>query len=119
MNEVDGQPVDGRRELFEAVEPSLLFAPVVPVAPVGDELLQVANVSAICPPVALQRLWKARLAEPRLEVCEHGVGHVDRERTYRPGVGPLSARRMRNRDQQADEKNLSEHLHTLTYDAAT
>ena len=56
MHEVQRQTVDGRRELFELIEPPFLSAPVEPASPIGNELTQVADVGSVRPPVALQRL---------------------------------------------------------------
>ena len=74
MDEVHRQTVDRRRELFQLVEAPLLCAPVEAVAPVRDQLAQVADVGAVRPAVALQRLGNPRVGQARLEVGEDAVG---------------------------------------------
>src|ERR1700754_4728956 len=49
MNEVKIVVVDGRGEVVEAVKGALLLSPVVFVAPIGSEFLQVFKVCALIP----------------------------------------------------------------------
>ena len=94
VDEVDRQAVDRGRELLEPVQRALLRAPVEPVAPVRDQLLQIGDVGAVGPAVALQRLGTARVPQARLQVGEHRIRHADRERTdARCRQSPQAARR--------------------------
>ena len=63
MDEVHRQAVDRRRELLELVEAPLLRTPVETVAPVRDQLPQVADVGAVRPAVALQRRRNPRIRQ--------------------------------------------------------
>src|SRR5438067_382757 len=79
MDEVDALAVDRRGGLWEAVELRLGPPPVVVVAPVAAQLLQVVALGAVVPirPVDLGR--EAGVGQPRPQVVEHGLRHVDGE----------------------------------------
>ena len=49
MDEVDVEPIDGRRELVEPVEPCFVGPPVIVVTPVVDELPQIRRARPVIP----------------------------------------------------------------------
>ena len=49
MNEVYGDPIDGRLELLELVEAPFLRPPVEFTPPVRDEILEIRGVGAVGP----------------------------------------------------------------------
>src|SRR3974390_3410774 len=79
MNEVDVDPVDVGLELLELIESPLLCAPIVLVAPVSDDLLQVGKVGAVGPTGAIELVGEARTGESLVQIGQHGVWHVDPE----------------------------------------
>jgi len=87
VDEVDGEAVDGGRELLELIELALLRAPVKAFAPVVNKLTQVAQIGSVGPAVALQRLGNTRVGEARLQISQRRVGNADRERPHRVGLG--------------------------------
>ena len=87
MDEVNVEAVDVRLELVEAVELPLLFAPVVIVPPVRHQLAHVGQVGAVRPVRAFELVREAGVRQPRLQILEHGIRHVDRERHDGVGAG--------------------------------
>ena len=75
-----GWPSIVGHELRERVEPRLLRAPVVLVAPVGDELLEVVARDAPLPADARAARAASASGEPLAQVLEVGVGDRDVER---------------------------------------
>ena len=73
-------PVDLGDELVEHVEPRLLGAPVVPVAPVGDEIADLVDRGAVSQPVPGIGVGKAGELEAAAQVVEHRVVDLDAER---------------------------------------
>ena len=63
MHEMDLDAVDRRLELVELVQPPLLGAPVVLVAPVGDKLTEVGQVGAVVPVGAAELVRKPRASQ--------------------------------------------------------
>ena len=80
VDEVNVEAVDAGLEVVEAVERPLLRAPVVLVPPVRHQLAHVVQVAAVGPAGALQLVGEARVLEPRLQIVQHGIRHVDHER---------------------------------------
>jgi hypothetical protein len=74
---VDAEPTDPGAELRKPVERRLVDAPVVALAPVGDQLAQVGEVRPIGPAGARDLVGEARAREALAEVGEDGVGHGD------------------------------------------
>ena len=85
-DEVQVQVAHRYRELRELVEPGLLGAPVISVAPVGDELLHVGEARAVAPALAGNLVRPAHALEARPEVGQDLVGDADRERPRRHWV---------------------------------
>ncbi len=79
VHEVDRLPVDRGAEVLELVEPGLLRAPVVVVAPGVDELAQVVDRDAVLPAGVLDLVRQARLFEPPPQVVQDGVVDLDVE----------------------------------------
>src|SRR5712692_7420168 len=79
VDEVNALAVDRRGELREAVELCLGRPPVVAVAPVAAQLLQVAELGAVVPTRAVDLVREAGLSQARPQVVEHRLGHVDDE----------------------------------------
>jgi hypothetical protein len=80
VDEVHARAVDFGDVVVEGVEHRLGAPPVVLVAPVLDELREVAALGAVVPSCVGQLLRQARACEPYAEVVEVGVGDRDRER---------------------------------------
>src|SRR5882672_12106761 len=76
MNSVS---VDIRLEMREAIDLALMRPPVVLVAPVLDQLLQIGEIRSILPASIGHFIGKASVLEARLQVGERGVGHLDFE----------------------------------------
>ena len=66
-------------ELIEFVQLALLCAPVEPVAPVGDERLQIGEVGAVVPAGSGNLIRKAGAGEPRLEIAQRLVRNLNLE----------------------------------------
>ena len=79
VQEVDLLPVDRGHELRVRVDARLLRAPVVPGAPVVDELADVVARNAVAPVHARQLVRPADAAEAVGEVVEVALGDVDLE----------------------------------------
>jgi hypothetical protein len=78
--------VDGRQEVVELVERTLLDPPVEAVAPVREQLLEIRAVGAVLPGLARPRVRKTGACETILQVAEDGIGDRDRERADRVRV---------------------------------
>ena len=78
VDEVHARAVDLGEEVVERVERRLGSPPVVLVAPVRDELDEIAAVGAVVPPGVGKLLREARAGEAFAEVDEIGFGDVDR-----------------------------------------
>jgi hypothetical protein len=76
VQKVDAGAVDGGQELGEPVEPCLVGAPVVAVAPVAGQLLEVAERHPVRPAGAGQLIGPAGPGQAVPEVVERGVGDV-------------------------------------------
>src|SRR5215472_5248186 len=76
---MDGLPVDLGSELRVGVEVRLGGAPVVTGAPVGGQVLQVAQRYAAFPPGAGQAGRPSCIAEPVLQVVDVGLWDLDAE----------------------------------------
>ena len=103
---MDVEAVDVRRELVEAVQPRFLGAPVEAVAPVFDQLPLIRQADAVIPVGVAELVGKAGRAQAFLQVGEHGVRHVDRERHDR-GVARLLG--VDRRGKSADEERSQGH----------
>ena len=79
VDEVDRLAVDAGAEVVELVEPRLLGAPVVLVAPVRHELAHVGDGSAVLPARAVDLLREAGHRQPEPEVFQRRVVHPDVE----------------------------------------
>ena len=77
---MDVETVDVRLELIERVETALLCAPVEPVMPVHDQLLQISEVHPIGPARTRQLVREARSRKPVLQIRQDGILDVDLER---------------------------------------
>ncbi len=87
MDEMNVEPIDVRLELLEFVQPPLLRAPVVLVAPVGHQALQVFEVGAVVPLRPRDLVSKPRPRQPLLEVRKRVVGHLNLEGHDGGGLG--------------------------------
>lgn len=74
MEEVDVLAVDLGGELGVVVEVFLVGAPVVVVAPVVGEFLEVGARDAVLPVGAGELVWPAGVVEAVVEVVEVGLG---------------------------------------------
>ena len=90
MNEMDVEAADVRLELAEAVQPPLLRAPVVAVAPVGHQRLDVIEVRPVVPAGVGEFVGETGALQPALEVAQDGVRHLDAERHNR--IAPARCR---------------------------
>ncbi len=79
VDEVDPLIVDPSREVIEAVERGLLGAPVVRVAPVGEQFFEIAELGTVAPLGSSDLLRKAGGGESLLQVVEDFVGNSDLE----------------------------------------
>ena len=80
MDEMEPLPFDRRHVVVEAVQLALVDAPVVLVAPVGDQLLEIRAVGAVRPRLARRIGRPARQVETVAQVVELLVGDTDLER---------------------------------------
>src|SRR5262249_22966972 len=81
VDEVHVDAAQRHRELSPRVELSFPCAPIVAVAPVGDERFHVREVRAVAPRLSRDLVRPPHAIETRAEVIEHGVRNADRERT--------------------------------------
>src|SRR4029077_14298190 len=79
VNEVKAEPVDLGAVLWEGVEASLEPAPVVLVAPVGDQPLSLLEGYALRPVTYGFPLRPPRGRQPKLEIVECLLRHLDLE----------------------------------------
>ena len=79
VQEVNADPVDLGPELGMRVDARLRRPPVVLVAPVGAEFLDVGQRNALGPVVDGLGLRKARTREPVAQIVEFGVADFDAE----------------------------------------
>jgi len=89
VDQVDLQASDLGAELLELVQAGLVRAPVVAIAPVGDELSYVGEVRAVSPSRARHLVRKARARQPLPQIGEVGVGDVDAKWLDVHGPPPL------------------------------
>src|SRR4029077_11534395 len=80
MDEVNAEPVDLGAVLWEGVEADLEPAPVVLVAPVGDQRLSLLERYALRPVTDGFPLRRPRGRQPKLEVVECLLRYLDLER---------------------------------------
>ena len=80
VDEVHPRAVDLGEIVVERVERRLRAAPVVLVAPVRDELDEVAALGAVVPSRVGKLLREARAGESFAQVVEVGIGDLDGER---------------------------------------
>ena len=67
-------PVDAGRVVGERVQPNFLLAPVKACLPVGDQALEIGEVGAVLPRLAVRRfVGPTRTGESSLEIVEQGV----------------------------------------------
>jgi hypothetical protein len=85
VHEVDRHVVEHGAEVRVGVHPRFLGPPVVPVAPVRDELLQVGAVGAVSPVGVTDVVGPADVREPTLQIVEDLVGNGDGEGLGRHG----------------------------------
>ncbi len=85
VDEVDAETVDVGLELRKLVEHPLVGAPVVDVAPVLAQLLDISEVRAVVPARSRNLVGPARLFEAALQVGQVLIGDVDGERRDRHG----------------------------------
>ena len=87
MERMDIDPGDGHLDLRKAVEPGLLCPPVETIAPIGDDIAQIADIGAIGPRRIRRLIGQACQREPRLQIgdlrvfdmiAEGGDGHDGR-----------------------------------------
>ena len=69
-------------ELIEAIERGLASAPVVPVRPVGGDVLHVHEWDSLRPVVDVLTIRPPGVQQPHAQVVEHRFGHVDREGSH-------------------------------------
>jgi hypothetical protein len=74
---MDIEAVDARFELLELVQAALLRAPVEPLAPVGDELLEILQVRAVVPAGRGDFVGKTRARKTLFQVGEYFIGNMD------------------------------------------
>jgi len=79
MDEVDPLAVDRRPEVPERVQARLGGPPVVGVAPVRDQFLEVVDGNAVLPAGSLDLIGEAGEGQAVSKIIEHGVVHPDRE----------------------------------------
>ena len=77
VHEVHRDPVDLGHEVVVLVEPALLPAPVEPVCPVVGQVAQVAQIRSLAPRRPGSRFRPPRGAQPRPQVVENWLRHVD------------------------------------------
>ena len=78
VQEVDAEPVDGRPELPDAVQPRLGPAPVVPIGPIGAQRPQLLESDALGR--IGRRLRPPRCPQPRPEIIELTLGNGESKR---------------------------------------
>ena len=76
---MDPDAVELGTEVVEPVQFAFARAPVEPVGPVGEELLQVAEVGALLPWTSRRRFGPPRAQNPPTEVGEDRLIDADRE----------------------------------------
>ena len=91
MDEMDVEAADVRLELAEAIQAPLLRAPVVAVAPVGHQRLDVIEVRPVVPAGVGEFIGETGALQPALEVAQDGVRHLNPERHNR-GIVPARSR---------------------------
>ncbi len=110
VHEVDRLAVDARAEVFELVESGLLRAPVVLVAPVVDQLVQVVHRDAVVPARVVDAVREAGPREPGAQIVEDRVVDTDPERfdrcVHRVGPSVASGRGAEERSARGWRGNL-------------
>ena len=93
MQEVNRLTVDGGRELGERIQPRFLLPPIVILAPVLGEPLEVIAGNPPAPANVRQLAGPARAGQAVMQVIEVGLRNVDAEgRTSSPSsVGAFAA----------------------------
>src|SRR5262245_21080879 len=84
--------VDRGLELIERIQLPLLYSPVVLVAPVVDEVLQIREVCTVIPMYVRGLIGEPSMCKSALEVFQDGVGNVNRERHDAGGIRDRSVR---------------------------
>src|SRR5262249_40160752 len=79
MDEMDIDTVDIGLELVECVQPLLLNSPVVFVAPIFDETLEIYQIRAVVPPCVRKLVGEACLCQPPLQVHQHTFRNLNLE----------------------------------------
>ena len=91
VDEVELDAADWRRVLRELVQPRFLSAPVVPVAPVVHQLLQVRQIGAVLPRRRIRCfIWPAHPTQALSQIGQYVVGDI-----RAPGRPPLYIQRGR------------------------
>ena len=100
MDEVNADTIHGGLEMSELVQSRPLFAPIVVVLPVGDELPEVVQIGAGIPFRAFDLIRPSCILEPPAQVDQHIRGGVDPGSAVRPsgrrygaGMGPAASAR--------------------------
>ena len=92
VDEVDIQSVDLGLVVVERIQLLFLLAPVVLIAPVRDQFLQLGDVGPVLPTVA-NLVGKPRPGQPSIEIFKHRIWHGDLERPDGCWVTPVFDRR--------------------------
>src|ERR1700683_1614281 len=79
-NEMDLEAVDVSLEMFEAIQLRFMFAPIIFVAPIVEQLAHVREITPILPPSIRNLVWQAGASEPLLKIFEDTFGHIDSKR---------------------------------------
>src|SRR5437660_1505874 len=79
---MDAEAVDLGTEVGEPVQRRLGGAPVEPVAPVPDQLTEVGEIGSVVPRAALDLVGVPRARQPRPQVAQDLVAHLDAERLH-------------------------------------
>src|SRR6185369_5305577 len=73
VDEMDAEPADGGAEVRKPVQTRLGGAPVVAVAPVGDQLPHVGELRSVVPARAGDLVGEARARQALAQIRENGV----------------------------------------------
>jgi hypothetical protein len=72
--------IDVRHEMREQVELTLMTAPVVLVAPVGNQRIQIVRIAAALPSGVGENAHAAPAMEARAQIVQHLPGDADAKR---------------------------------------
>jgi hypothetical protein len=81
VDEVNRKPIDLRHELREDVQLALRRAPIETVPPMLDQLAHVVDIGAVGPALRRPRIRPARARQPRLQIRDRRIRHIDFERS--------------------------------------